>query len=64
MAKTYCIVRFFQEHDKEIIETGVSLEDALEHCLNPETSSQTCTTAEGQQLTDQRGPWFDGYEEE
>ena len=64
MAKTYCTVRYFQDHPKEILQENLSLEDALEHCLDPETSSKTCTTAEGLARTAQYGAWFDGYEEE
>ncbi len=48
---TYRIVRFFQERHKErqVIHTGLTLEEAQEHCNHPHT----------------RGPgWFDGYEKE
>ena len=48
---TYRIVRFFQERHKErqVIHTGLTLEEAQEHCNHPHT----------------RGPgWFDGYERE
>jgi hypothetical protein len=62
--KTYNIVRYFQDHPKEVIEEDVTLEDALEHCLDLETSSKTCTMPEGHERTRQFGPWFDGYEEQ
>lgn len=51
--KTYMIIRFYREEDHEdhhkIIKTGLTLEEAQEHCRNYFTS-----TAE----------YFDGYEEE
>ena len=47
--ETYSIVRFFQNGDNEVIQTGLSLEEAQEHC----------------QQEDTHGPgWFDGYTEE
>ena len=59
---TYRIVRFYQEHDSEVIKTGLSLEDARAHCNDPETSS---TTASAETLRRAKsGEWFDGYEAE
>jgi hypothetical protein len=56
---------YFRDNvDNEIIETGLSLEDAQEHCNDPETSSTTCTEDEGVERTRRCGPWFDGYTEE
>ena len=43
--------------------SGLTLEEVQAHCNDPETSSRTCTRAEGKRRTAQRGPWFDGYEE-
>ncbi len=62
--ETYRIVRMYFEGGKRVIQTGLSLEDAQEHCNDPETSSSTCTSAEAVRRTKQRGPWFDGYEQE
>ena len=48
---TYRIVRHFQErhHVRKVIHTGLTREEAQEHCNHPRT----------------RGPgWFDGYERE
>lgn len=61
----YKIVRMFQRDGrrKRTIETGLTLEQAQEHCKNPETSSSSCTTAKGRRYTEANGPWFDGYEE-
>ncbi len=44
----YRIVRFFKDwRPKEIIEENLTLEEAKEHCNDPETSGDG---------------WFDGYE--
>lgn len=42
---TYAIYRVFRDAsvDKEIIKTGLTLDEAREHCKDPETSSKTCT---------------------
>lgn len=61
---TYKIVRHYQHHNKRTLETGLTLEQAQEHCSDPETSWQTCTSAAGQRRTRERGPWFDGYYQE
>jgi hypothetical protein len=65
MDTTYKILRkFFNGHDEIVIATGLTLEEARAHCKDPDTSSRTCTTEEGMNLTRDKGPWFDGYEEE
>ncbi len=62
---TYRIVRFFQkDHPREIVEEGLSLSEAQEHCRDPETSSRTARSADAQLRTTVEGPWFEGYEEE
>ena len=62
---SYQIVRMYQKessrHFRRIIKSGLTLDEAQEHCKDPETSSSTCTTAAKRRLTAQRGPWFDGY---
>lgn len=62
----YKIVRMYRNSDvpKRTIKTGLTLEEAQEHCRNPETSSRTCTSAAGKARTRKLGPWFDGYEDE
>jgi hypothetical protein len=45
------------------IKTGLTLEQAQDHCRDPETSSRTCVTAAAQRITSRNGEWFDGYEE-
>jgi hypothetical protein len=48
---TYKIVRFYRDEDKasEVIETGLTLEEAQEHCRRDDTHGDG---------------WFDGYDEE
>jgi hypothetical protein len=61
----YRIVRMFQRPGKRsrVIKSGLTLEEAREHCRNPETSSRKATSAKARRYTQQHGPWFDGYEE-
>ena len=58
---TYQIIRFFQEEDNEVIDTGLTLEQAQKHCNDPETSSSTATSADAEIITETWGAWFDGY---
>lgn len=58
----YKIVRMYFMGGKRTIKTGLTLEQAQEHCQNPETSSSTCTSSAGKRRTRIMGPWFDGYE--
>lgn len=55
---TYCIVRFCfnDSHDdhRKVIATGLSLEEAQDHCNDDATHGEDS----------ERGPWFDGYNEE
>lgn len=62
MADRYKIVRSYYRGGKRVIERGLTLEQAQEHCRDPETSSKTATKAANVQRTQKRGPWFDGYE--
>jgi hypothetical protein len=64
MADRYKIVRCYQDRNKRprTIETGLTLEQAQEHCRDPETSSRTATGAAARRITRRNGPWFDGYE--
>lgn len=63
---TYEVVRFYQDLSvaNEVIETGLTLEEAKEHCQDPETSSRTCTSEEGRARTSEFGEWFEGFREE
>ena len=63
---TYKIVRMYEsdEWPNEVIETGLTLEEAQEHCRNDQTHSKTCTSAAGIIRTKVCGKWFDGYSED
>lgn len=50
---TYKIVRFYAPHlnkSNRVIQRGLTLEEAQEHCKNPSTRKA--------------GEWFDGYDKE
>jgi len=42
----------------------LTLEEAREHCNDPESSSKTATSPEAKERTEIYGPWFDGFEKE
>lgn len=58
----YKIIRFYAKGSNRTVESGLTLEQAQEHCNSPESSSNTCTTRTGRNRTAKRGPWFDGKE--
>jgi len=64
MADKYKIVRMYFRGGKRTIDSGLTLEQAQEHCADPETSSRTCTKSAGKARTRRMGPRFDGYERE
>jgi len=43
------------------IKSGLSLEQAQEHCNNSETSSSTATCSAAKATTRRHGIWFDSY---
>jgi len=59
----YKIIRFSAIGMSKVIKTVDTLEEARAHCEDPETSSRTCTSDEGLELTSSIGSWFDGYTE-
>jgi len=63
---TYTVTRryFNEEREPEIMLSGVSLQEAQEHCRSIETSSRTCTLPDNIRHTDKWGPWFDSFESE
>lgn len=61
---TYKIIRFYFNGGNEIVERGLTLEEAQAHCKDPETSSRTATNKKAVERTRLRGPWFEGYDEE
>ena len=61
----YQIVRMYQKKwQGRVIQSGLTLEQAREHCSNPETSSRTCTSASSKAITRRNGEWFDSYREQ
>lgn len=66
---SYRIVRYYfnalgNGRHRRVIATGLTLEQAQEHCNDPQTSSRTCTNKVGRARTRKIGQWFDAYEEE
>ena len=61
----YKIIRHFFDDNRSnrTIDTGLTLDEAQEHCHDPETSSSTCITAAKRRYTKRVGEWFDGYTE-
>jgi len=59
----YKIVRFYENAGirNRTIKTHLTLEEAQNHCKDPETSSSTCTNPVGTRRTREIGRWFDGY---
>ena len=58
---TYRIVRHYFNGRKREINSGLTLEQAQQHCANSETSSTTATSSAGRARTRRYGQWFDGY---
>ena len=62
---TYRIVRLHKDnYERPVLLEGLTLEEAQEHCSDPETSSSTATGAASIRYTKRHGDWFDAYEEE
>jgi hypothetical protein len=61
---THRIVRFYEnpEHEAEVLETGLSLEEAMDYCRGSETSSRSATSEEALKRTKEKGRWFDGFQ--
>tara|TARA_R100001369_G_scaffold90365_1_gene129264 strand:- start:896 stop:1090 length:195 start_codon:yes stop_codon:yes gene_type:complete len=58
----YKIVRlYFKNYSQRVIKRGLTGEQAMAHCCNPETSSSTCTNANGIARTKNKGAWFDSF---
>lgn len=58
----YRIVRHFMSGDRVTIKENLTLEEAKEHCSDPETSSTTCQKSPAKSITKANGPWFDAFE--
>lgn len=61
----YKIVRFYKNNPRkrQVIKSGLTLEQAQAHCNDPETSSRTARSASARQRTRTHGEWFDGFTE-
>lgn len=64
MGETYKIVRYFARGGRRTIKTGLTLEAAQAHTDDPETASATAKGIKARRITQQSGPWFDGYRKE
>lgn len=63
---SFRIVRRYldENYAPHTVRRGLTLEEAQAHCRNPETSSSTAKHTRAARITAERGPWFDGYEED
>jgi len=62
---TYRIVRLHKDnYERPVLLRQLTLEEAQEHCSDPETSSSTCEGERAKKYTERHGAWFDAYEEE
>lgn len=63
---TYKIVRYYANlhRGQRTLLTGLTLEEAKEHCNNPETSSATAVSRGAEEHTKTYGAWFDGWAKE
>lgn len=61
---SYKVVRVYFNRPgyRRTILDRVTLEQAKQHCSDPETSSRTCTSSAGKARTRRMGPWFDCFE--
>jgi hypothetical protein len=57
----YKVVRYFANGKKYTIHQRLTLEEAQAHCKNPETCSETATSATAKARTRRCGDWFDGF---
>lgn len=64
--QTYKIVRYFRNlcQPNETILTGLTREQAEDHCQRDSSSSFTATDRESVALTTRKGEWFDGFTSE
>lgn len=61
--KTYEIVRIFYDGTRKTIKEGLTLNEAKEHCSDPETASHTCSE-ETRKTVGSNQIWFDAFYEE
>ena len=61
--QTYKIVRYYRNlcQPNEVIMTGLTREQAEEHCQRGSSSSFTATDPTARSRTRRKGEWFDGF---
>lgn len=59
------IMRSYKNHidQSDVVKDVDTREEAVAHCLNPETSSETATRPKGVARTALYGEWFDWWTE-
>ncbi len=64
--QTYKIVRLYFRRGQKMrtIASGLTLQEAQEHCRDPETSWKTARSAVARKRTRDRGEWFDAFKAE
>ncbi len=61
----YKIVRIYQyRNGHRTMKKGLTYEEAIEHCSDPETSSSTCKGYANRKRTERIGAWFDAFTEQ
>lgn len=61
----YKIVRVYKDRGaKRVIKKNLTLQEAQEHCRDPETFSATCKKRHNVRRTAMYGAWVDGYQEQ
>ena len=59
----YYILRVFKgDKPSRKVRKGLTLEEAQTHCSDPESHSDTCTTAAGKRRTRLYGGWMDCFD--
>ena len=60
---TYSVIRYYaaEKHKNKVIKTGLTRDEAKEHCNDKESSSRTATSPESLDHTERYGYWFDGF---
>ena len=58
----YKVIRFYFNGGSRTVRSGLTLQQAQDHCGLAESSSRTCQGSKAKARTKSRGPWFDGYD--
>ena len=62
----YKVLRYFADPELPpvVVKTGLSLDEAQDHCNLANSSSRTCTDELGQARTARYGAWHDEWKEQ